>query len=1415
MNSFNGNYERVEDEYLCQVCGPDLGIAAQEQGGDPSQEESDDDDPDRDPDEQQEIVTEAVVPKISRDPGLPTQQEREAHRATHMPYRAWCEECVMASKANPAHRVLTRDTPEIPEVGVDYGFLREEGQEESLTIMVVKDRETRATFSFMVPTKGAGWKYSVDCLTSAIDRFGHTKTVLMHDQEAALNDLCREAAKQSNGGVIQQSSPVGESQSNGRIEVAVKLCKNQIRVIKFGLERRLKCKIPQDHPIMGFLVEHAGLLITKFQTGRDDGRTAFRRLLGKDCREDVIEFGESILYRVMDKDKPSLERRWQIGTFLGRKWGTGECFVGTSEGVVRCRGFQRRPSDVRWDKAAVEQLVGTPWCLIPSPGEDARVYMPDEIFEEPEVQHQEQREKAPHRLRITRDDVMKYKFTQGCRKCSDIASGRRSRATHSAPCRKRIEAEMKKDPVDKLRLRQVEDRIDEYCVRVARGEHEPELEEALNCDSGGVLVKIRDKTTTQGTRMEASTSLDEPLPSAMAGPPLSSRVANPSGDAEAEATAPPELLDNDTEGMEYDDSMAKPNEDDMRVSSLTSTPRPILEVLQQVPPGQELERSLAALGCSRSEVSGMISEAYSVPRAAKMAARMKSLNIAGGKSYDLRTNDKNGKPWDFTKASNRRQARLEISHEKPDVLVGSPPCTDCSILSRAWNFPRMDPQEVTRRRIAASVHLTFCCQLYLDQIKAGRYFLHEHPESADSWTHPGIVYIQGQKNVEIIKSDMCQFGMQSRAVDGTYRLVQKPTKWMSNARCILRRLARRCPCRQGGVTMQTVDPTSDITVPRYHRSQIHKHTQLLSGRAAAAQEYPDDLCAEIIRGLRNQLDEDRGVENTVNSLGFEDENMENYDGNYQAEEEIHHPQVPGDYFDDITGHKLDKDLVRAARAEEVRFLREPKIYEKVPIAQAWSVTGKQPIGGRWVDHDKGSHAAPEVRSRYVAKDYNKGPQDGLFAAMPPLEAKRMLLSHVATNRRQGHDSIEVSFIDARKAYYNAKPARPVYVTLPQEDAQAGMCARLNWCMYGTREAASRWTETYTKVLEDLGFRKGKASPCVFLHQSRQLRLVVHGDDFTTSGTRKELDLLEKQIAAQFEIKIRGRLGQREGCDREIKILNRIVRWTASGITYEADPQHAQLLLRELKLDKAAGRTSPGTKEENEEKDGQLLSPSEATRFGGLAARANYLAQDRADIAFASKELCRRMSSPCDGDWAKLKRLVRYLRDHPACTYRFNLQTTTQEHCIPVDVYVDADYAGCKRTRRSTSGGMCFMGDHLVRHWSSTQKTIALSSGEAELHGIVRGASEALALRSLGWDMGLSISLTVHTDSSAAKGIAERQGIGRVRHLEVGILWIQERLKAGDFMLHKVLGVDNPGDLLTKHLAAPDIEKHVRSANLCR
>ena len=109
------------------------------------------------------------------------------------------------------------------------------------------------------------------------------------------------------------------------------------------------------------------------------------------------------------------------------------------------------------------------------------------------------------------------------------------------------------------------------------------------------------------------------------------------------------------------------------------------------------------------------------------------------------------------------------------------------------------------------------------------------------------------------------------------------------------------------------------------------------------------------------------------------------------------------------------------------------------------------------------------------------------------------------------------------------------------------------------------------------------------------------------------------------------------------------------------------------------------------------------------------------------------------------------------------------------------------------------GGRLLKHWSCTQKVVTLSSGEAELAGVVKGASEGLGLQSIGLDLGLELALRVHTDSTAAQGICNRSGIGKVRHLAVSQLWVQERLRDKSFGLYKVRGELNPADLLTKHL----------------
>jgi hypothetical protein len=149
------------------------------------------------------------------------------------------------------------------------------------------------------------------------------------------------------------------------------------------------------------------------------------------------------------------------------------------------------------------------------------------------------------------------------------------------------------------------------------------------------------------------------------------------------------------------------------------------------------------------------------------------------------------------------------------------------------------------------------------------------------------------------------------------------------------------------------------------------------------------------------------------------------------------------------------------------------------------------------------------------------------------------------------------------------------------------------------------------------------------------------------------------------------------------------------------------------------------------------------------------------------------------------------------------------------VYADTDFAGCRATRRSTSGGCALWGGRLVKHWSTTQKAITLSSGEAELGGVVKAASEALGLQSVAEDLGVLLRIALCTDSSAAVGICRRAGIGRVRHLVVGQLWIQELVRDEVVDLFKVKGELNPADLMTKPLGRAALDGHLVRLQLRR
>jgi hypothetical protein len=1298
-----------------------------------------------DDDEPEHPAEEARAARPARDPGAPTQAERDAHASTHLPFRSWCEECVHGRSDAPAHFRTKRGPGEVPEVAFDYGFVRRDDEEAVLTLLIMKDRDTKALRGWVLERKGADMDENVDRAVIGIRDLGYSGRVLIRtDGEPALTALRNAIAKGLPQGATPIKTPVGESASNGVMENGVSLFKAILRVHLLALERRIGGRFPSTHPVLTWLVEYVGDVITKYMQGID-GKTGFERLYGRPVREEALEFGESLHWR----HRPSkdmnvvLDARWSCGVWLGRKWGGVIHQVYANGKVHEIRGVQRQPRDLRWRKEALEAVNATPWDRAPAAEGEVRVLpplAPPVLAQGPEAPDEvREPEYNPRRVFIKLEDLERHGFTAGCRRCILMREGRKSQGIkHGDQCRLRVEQAM-------------------------RDAENPRLHRA----EGRVLGELERRA-------------------ALPAPEAAEAAEAPEAEASApEAPATPVVHDD----ADDDDMFDGADDEVMRL-------RPAKRVHFELDTAAASASSLATLnirakGQTLAVRPAAVAELYSPPRVTAALPRPSAPGWSGlvaGSTFDLRA-DEAGIAWDFTKPHDRKRAWERLRTEEPFLVVGSPPCTMFSRLQLNLNANKMGKIEWERRRREAELLLVFAAAVYALQVRSGRHFLHEHPAGASSWRHPAIAKLYARSGVDAVVANMCEFGLTTSSRAGDRALAKKPTRFMSSSPAILEALARRC---RGG----------------------HDHSPLLGGtRARDAAAYPPGLCRAIAQGATEQLRRDDRARSVDRLLAVRS-------GPASTEVHCDEPQdrvrdegdelaawAATEVYDEITGAALPPSLVQAARAEEVKFMLEWGVWERALVTDCWRETGKAPIGSKWVDVNKGDATNPMVRSRFVVKEIATYKTDDFFAATPPLESLRLLLSLAASSE---HD-IKVEVLDARKAHLHAFADRTVFTQLPPEVAAPGYCARLVRCLYGTRDAPKRWEAFLAEQLVALGFDKGRASPCCYFHPRLEVRAIVHGDDFVLTGRAEALDEVKAGMHERFLLKELGRLGGGKGELRELRVLNRVIRWTAAGLKYEADPRHAEIVVRGVAGAERA-LNAPGTSSKD------FVAPSEeedlpddlARLFRSFAARANYLALDRPDIAQATKELCRRMSAPKVVDLRALSRVARYLVGACRIVYEYPWQRG------PVlSAYTDSDFAGCTASRLSTSGGAVLLGTHLLKHWASTQKKITLSSGEAELGAVVRGFSEVLGLQSVARDLGVELQPEVHADSSAAIGICRRCGIGKVRHLAVAQLWVQDLVRSKACRLHKVLGTENPADLMTKPLPRVEIDSHLERLGLSR
>jgi hypothetical protein len=154
-----------------------------------------------------------------------------------------------------------------------------------------------------------------------------------------------------------------------------------------------------------------------------------------------------------------------------------------------------------------------------------------------------------------------------------------------------------------------------------------------------------------------------------------------------------------------------------------------------------------------------------------------------------------------------------------------------------------------------------------------------------------------------------------------------------------------------------------------------------------------------------------------------------------------------------------------------------------------------------------------------------------------------------------------------------------------------------------------------------------------------------------------------------------------------------------------------------------------------------------------------------------------------------------------------LSSTTTS--LEIYTFCDPDWAGCKRTRKSTTGTATRLNGCGSHHHSRTQATVALSSTEAEAYALGSGAAESLYLQQLLRDacMFANVNFHVHTDSAGAKAVCSRTGLSpQNKYVQLRCLWLQQIFADSTASPRKVGTLENPADLLTQFVNVNALEK---------
>ena len=406
-------------------------------------------------------------------------------------------------------------------------------------------------------------------------------------------------------------------------------------------------------------------------------------------------------------------------------------------------------------------------------------------------------------------------------------------------------------------------------------------------------------------------------------------------------------------------------------------------------------------------------------------------------------------------------------------------------------------------------------------------------------------------------------------------------------------------------------------------------------------------------------------------------------------------------------------------------------------------------------------------------------------------------------------------LDFVGAYLNSLTKEDIYMKQPEGFVEPGKehyVCKLVHTIYGTMQGGHDWYKTLSKTYDELGYTTSRADPCVRYKKedgNYTLTDTYTDDTFGASNSDEEIKRRKAEIGSVWDVKDVGEneyfLGMRVQQDLElgtVRLTQRpywehvLNRFNLGNVTTRNTPLPAGIILdnnMSLKTDS----------ERKEMANKPYRSVLGSVMWGQLATRP--------DLSFAVSLLARFQANPGFEHWVALLHVIGYIRN----TLDFGLTYSRDFDLSPI-AYADADYGGCRDTRRSTSGYVFIMSGGAVAWSSKRQATVALSTVEAEYVALSRCAQQFIWIQS--WldevDIKHSPPGVIKGDNRGAIALTKNtKDHGKVKHIDIRHHYIRELLESGALIIEQIPSSDNLADIFTKSLTRDLHHRFLASLNI--